>query len=126
MAEPNIEKELRESCESIRDDLQAIYDFMQTDDYYKVEDPWEDERTLEHYLQDAFDVEYMIGGIGDYRGVEVLLACGGPNIYIDTRSAYIKGGWGSTRVEVPISYDVSDMVDDYYEEQFRWSKETWK
>jgi hypothetical protein len=68
----------------------------------------------------------MVGEPGDYRGVEVLLAWGGPNIYIDTRSGYIKGGWGNIKVEVYINEDLSDMLDDYYEERFTWSKKTWK
>lgn len=31
---------------------------------------------------DPFDIEYRVSGTGEYRSVRVMVACGGPNIYI--------------------------------------------
>lgn len=129
MTEKDIERELEERCKSVRDYLQEIYDFMQTDEYYEVEDYYEDERTLEYYFSDVYDVEYFVGADGDLRGVELQVAYGGPNIVIkvhSTYASYVKGGWGSSKAEVYLPTDLADMVLDYYEDKFFWDKQLWK
>jgi hypothetical protein len=45
------------------------------------------------YLQDALDIEYIIGSDGDYRGARVLVAFGGPNIWVDTKNNIVEGYW---------------------------------
>ena len=129
MTEKDIERELEERCKSVRDYLQEIYDFMQTDEYYEVEDYYEDERTLEYYFSDVYDVEYFVGDNGEFRGVELLVAYGGPNIVIkvhSTYASYVKGGWESSKAEVYLPTDLADMVLDYYEDKFFWDKQLWK
>lgn len=129
MTDKDIEMELEERCKNVRDYLQEIYDFMQTDEYHEVEDYYEDERTLEYYFSDVYDVEYFVGANGDFRGVELQVAYGGPNIIIkvhQTYASYVKGGWGSSRAEVYLPTDLADMVLDYYEQWFDVEKQSWK
>jgi hypothetical protein len=45
------------------------------------------------YLQDALDIEYIIGSDGQYRGARILVAFGGPNIWIDTKNNEVEGYW---------------------------------
>ena len=45
------------------------------------------------YLRDALDIEYIIGGDGEYRGARVLVAFGGPNIWVDTRHNRVDVHW---------------------------------
>ena len=45
------------------------------------------------YLQDALDIEYIVDKDGDYLGARVLVAFGGPNIWIDTRRHMVDGYW---------------------------------
>lgn len=45
------------------------------------------------YLQDALDIEYRVGSDGTYRSARVLVAFGGPNIWIDTRTNTVEGAW---------------------------------
>lgn len=45
------------------------------------------------YLQDALDIEYIVNGKGDYLGARVLVAFGGPNIWVDTRRGIVEGAW---------------------------------
>jgi hypothetical protein len=49
------------------------------------------------YLQDALDIEYIIGSDGNYRGARVLVAFGGPNIWIDTKNNIVEGYWWSDK-----------------------------
>lgn len=45
------------------------------------------------YLQDALDIEYIVSGKGEYRGARILVAFGGPNIWVDTKRGIVEGAW---------------------------------
>jgi len=45
------------------------------------------------YLQDALDIEYIVNGKGEYLGARVLVAFGGPNIWVNTRTQRVEGAW---------------------------------
>ena len=65
-----------------------------------------------------YDIEYTIGGDKEYRGVRVMIACGGPNIYINTNSGDVELYWWNERASYPMSRSVIDMIDSTYEEMF--------
>ena len=71
------------------------------------------------YLGDnVYDIEYTIGSDKDYRGVRIMVACGGPNIYINTKSGDVELYWWSESARYPMSKDVIDYIDSVYEELF--------
>lgn len=45
------------------------------------------------YLQDALDIQYIVTGSGDYLGARVLVAFGGPNIWVNTQTNTVEGYW---------------------------------
>lgn len=45
------------------------------------------------YLQDALDIEYIVNGKREYLGARVLVAFGGPNIWVNTRTKRVEGYW---------------------------------
>jgi len=45
------------------------------------------------YLQDALDIEYVVSSKKEYLGARVLVAFGGPNIWINTRTKTVDGAW---------------------------------
>jgi hypothetical protein len=45
------------------------------------------------YLQDALDIEYIINSRKEYLGARVLVAFGGPNIWVDTRKSIVEAAW---------------------------------
>ena len=45
------------------------------------------------YLQDALDIQYIVTGSGDYLGARVLVAFGGPNIWVNTQTGTVEGAW---------------------------------
>ena len=51
------------------------------------------------YLQDALDIEYIVNSKGEYLGARVLVAFGGPNIWVNTRTGVVEGAWWSDRAE---------------------------
>lgn len=71
------------------------------------------------YLGDGvYDIEYTIGSDKEYRGVRLMIACGGPNIYINTKSGDVELYWWSESARYPMSSDVVNMIDSIYEEMF--------
>lgn len=64
-------------------------------------DEWNADRDVEmdgefsafDYLQDALDIEYIVNSKGEYLGARILVAFGGPNIWIDTRRGRVDGYW---------------------------------
>jgi hypothetical protein len=59
------------------------------------------------YLQDVLDIEYIINSKKEYLGARILVAFGGPNIWINTRTKQVEGyWWGDSCV---MSYDNDEM-----------------
>lgn len=48
------------------------------------------------YLKDALDIRYLVTSDKQYIGARVLVAFGGPNIWIDTESKTVEGYWWGT------------------------------
>jgi hypothetical protein len=69
------------------------------------------------YLQDALDIEYICSSKKEYLGARVLVAFGGPNIWINTRTKQVEGyWWGDKSVQ---SYDTDSIgLDEALEELF--------
>ena len=49
--------------------------------------------TVYDYLQDVLDIEYIVNSEGKYLGARVLVAFGGPNIWVNTRTNTVEGSW---------------------------------
>ena len=62
------------------------------------------------YLQDALDIEYVVNGKGEYLGARVLVAFGGPNIWINTPTNTVEGAWWSDRAEASFTDNIG--LDD--------------
>lgn len=69
------------------------------------------------YLQDCLDIEYVVSSKKEYLGARVLVAFGGPNIWINTRTKQVEGYWWGDKCI--LSYD-SDAIglDEALEELY--------
>ena len=45
------------------------------------------------WLMDALDIRYIVGQKKEYPGAEVLVAFGGPDIWVNTLDGVVKGSW---------------------------------
>lgn len=79
-----------------------------------------EQRDLYDYLADVLDVEYRIehSDRETVRSVRVMVAFGGPNIYIDSASRAVELYWWTDRASYPISSAAADELDD-------WAQELW-
>ena len=70
------------------------------------------------YFGDCFNIEYRVNGNKEFKSVEIMVACGGPNIYVDTKSAVVRLHWWTDYAEYPISYGTRDAIDDAFNDLF--------
>jgi predicted RNA-binding Zn-ribbon protein involved in translation (DUF1610 family) len=79
-----------------------------------------DPQTIWDYFEGAiYDIEYRIGTGKEYRSVKAMVACGGPNIYIDTAAREVQLFWWTDRASCPLGRDTCEEIDNYFEELFQ-------
>jgi hypothetical protein len=69
------------------------------------------------YLNDVLDIEYTVNGEGQYLGARILVAFGGPNIWVDTRRQTVEGAWWGDYYTESYHTDAMD-IDDACREVF--------
>jgi predicted RNA-binding Zn-ribbon protein involved in translation (DUF1610 family) len=70
------------------------------------------------YLEDVLDIEYRIGSDKELRSVQIMVACGGPNIYLDTASKRVELYWWGDSADYPLSSDAVASIDEWVEELY--------
>ena len=103
--------ELFNYCNSIYTELNAIYEGTATNDDGE-------QATFYDYFQDPLDFEYTIASNGEYLGVRVYVALGGPNVWIDTRRGEIGGAWGADRADRWLPREICDEIDEIFSEYY--------
>lgn len=68
------------------------------------------------YLKDVLDIEYICNSRREYIGARVLVAFGGPNIWVNTRTNTVEGYWWGSKATA----DFEDTIglDDALSELF--------
>ena len=82
------------------------------DEYYKECECGSDvDKTLNgyDYIQDVLDINYILDGSREYKGAKLLVAFGGPNIWIDTDAQTVQGGWWGESYTASYSTDAMDI-----------------
>ena len=81
-------------------------------------EPWEQVSFYDYFVDDIYDVEFRIGSDRQYRSVRIMVACGGPNIYIDTASKSVELYWWTDRASYLIDLDTVAAIDEWAEEWY--------
>ena len=61
------------------------------------------------YLEGVLDIQYIVTGEGEYLGARVLLAYGGPNIWLDTQKQMVEGHWWGDSFSASYHSDIMDI-----------------
>jgi len=93
---------LKQHVESIANSLTYPDDDELNDD----DEPY----TAMDYVLEALDIEYYIGSDGEHRGARLLVAFGGPNIWVDTKTNRVEGHWWWERYSC--TFDDNMDLDD--------------
>lgn len=72
-----------------------------------------EQQSMYDYFEDCLDIEYRCSSDKEYRSVQIMVACGGPNIYVDTASRKVELYWWMDCADYPLSYDTVEAVDDW-------------
>ncbi len=71
------------------------------------------------YITDVYDIEYRIGGNREYRSCALMVAGGGPNIYVDTGSKMVELYWWGDRASWGLYKETVEQIDECMEELYR-------
>ena len=65
---------------------------------------------------EAYDWDYCVNRLGEMEDVMILLAGGGPTIWLNTREQVVEGYWGTDSYKKPI-YDY-EYILEYFAEHY--------
>lgn len=111
-----MKNENQRHVESIAEELKKVYNGEVENEDGEIVSFWE--YFVGEEADDVYDVEYTIGSNKEYRGVRLMVACGGPNIYIDTRAGEVQLYWWTDKATAWIPREVCDAIDEVWEELY--------
>ena len=104
------EEQLRRMCANIADSISSPE--MITDE----ETGEKREQTASDWMEGTYDIRYLVDREKRYMAAEIMVAGGGPTIWVDSWENEVKGYWGSDRVTCPFADNIG--LDDYCEEMY--------
>lgn len=102
-----------EHCKSIVDDMMSYYNGE-----VFLDDEQEEQASLFDYFSDALDIEYLINSDRTFKAVRVLVAFGGPNIYVDTITGKVSLYWWNEEGEAWIPSELCEAINETFEELY--------
>lgn len=98
----------------LQDQVDYIADMLSNADKYAAmrrEDMGDDFDENEHtgaydWLSDVLDIQYIVNGNGDFISAKVLVAFGGPNIWVDFQDKTVRGYWWQNRANATFDDDM--------------------
>lgn len=135
-----MKNENREHCKAIADKLEAIaegrlYKCPECGEYVTdnnlfcdcgnqvdligsdESEPWE-QVSFYDYLEDMLDIDYITNSCKEYKACRIMVAWGGPNIYINTWERKVELYWWTESADFYLSRDTCDAIDAWAEEYF--------
>ena len=68
------------------------------------------------WMEDVYDIRYIVDRDKRYMGAELMVAGGGPTIWVNTYTKYVEGYWGGDKVLEPFIDNLG--LDEYCEEMY--------
>ena len=108
------EEQLRRMCKNIAEEISAGPEQV---NIHTGED--REEVTASKWMEDVYDIRYLVDREKRYLGCELMVAGGGPTIWGNTWTKEVEGYWGGDRVTW--AYQDNIGLDDYNEEMYSCS-----
>jgi hypothetical protein len=106
------EEQLRRMCKDIAD---GITNPVTSND--EQEDGSVEQHGGAHaWMQDVYDIRYIVDREKRYYSAELLVAGGGPTIWVNLNTKEVEGYWGGDKVLEPFIDNLG--LDDYCEEMY--------
>ena len=95
------EQQLRRMCKNIAEEISDENNTM---------------KQLEAFMDGVYDIRYIVDREKRYLGAELLVAGGGPTVWVNLESMYVEGYWGGDKVLEPFIDNLG--LDEYCEELY--------
>ena len=98
------EEQLRRMCKDIAEEISA------------GNPEGKDSKTASAWMEDVYDIRYIVDREKRYLGAELMVAGGGPTIWVNLDTKYVEGYWGGDRVQWAFRDNLG--LDEYCEEMY--------
>jgi hypothetical protein len=107
------EEQLRRMCKNIANSITSPQEITAKEEFGKLEKRTE---TASDWMEGTYDIRYLVDREKRYLGAEILVAGGGPTIWVNTYTKEVEGYWGCDKVREPFIDNLG--LDDYCEEMY--------
>ena len=104
------EEQLRRMCKSIADSITNPEDITDEETGEKRQE------TAGDWMEGTYDIRYYVDRDKRYLGCELMVAGGGPTIWVNTYTQQVEGYWGGDKVLEPFIDNLD--LDEYNEEMY--------
>ena len=104
------EEQLRRMCKNIADDI-SNPKISKDDGGEAIE-----LQTAHEWKEGVYDIRYIVDREKRYYSAELMVAGGGPTVWVNLDTKYVEGYWGSDRVNEPFIDNLD--LDGYLEEMY--------
>lgn len=112
MNDTEAKNQLQEMCDNIAVQINHGITYQEAElDYEERGAEPGDQISAFDWLEDALDIQYIVTGKGEYLGARILVAFGGPNIWVNTQEKTVKGNWYGYRCEASFWADELGLDD---------------
>ena len=98
------EEQLRRMCKNIAEEISA------------GNPEGKDSKTASAWMEEVYDIRYIVDREKRYLGAELMVAGGGPTIWVNLDTKYVEGYWGGDRVQWAFRDNLG--LDEYCEEMY--------
>ena len=105
------EEKLRRMCKNIADSITNP-----DPKFIGPEDEEPRQETAHDWMEGTYDIRYYVNRDKSYLGAEIMVAGGGPTIWVNTYTREVEGYWGGDKVREPFADELG--LDDYCEEMY--------
>ena len=74
------------------------------------------QETASDWMEGVYDIRYIVDREKRYYSAEMMVAGGGPTIWVSLNDMEVQGYWGGHRVNVPVTDNLG--LDDYCEDMY--------
>ena len=100
------EQQLRRMCKTIAEEITTGFEDKPNKSY----------TYLHKWMEEVYDIRYIVDREKRYLGAELMVAGGGPTIWVNLDTKYVEGYWGGDKVEQPFTDNLG--LDEYCEEMY--------
>ena len=98
------EEQLRRMCKNIAEEISA------------GNPDGKDSKTASAWMEDVYDIRYIVDRDKRYLGAELMVAGGGPTVWVNLDTKYVEGYWGGDRGQWAFRDNLG--LDEYCEEMY--------